>query len=178
MITIFDLETTGLVGAKGKEQLHQPHITEFYGVQLDNNLKFVRDFDTLIKPPVPIPEHLEKMIGITNEMVANAQTFLEVYKKIIRVFLGSHTIVAHNLSFDENVLITELKRIGKEYHFPYPPMKFCTVEQSMHVKGYRLKNSELYKIATGKTITGAHRAKNDVKATFQSYKWLKEKKIK
>lgn len=176
MITIFDLETTGLVGAKGKDQLYQPHITEFYGVQVDNNLKFVRDFDTLIKPPVPIPHHLEKMIGITNEMVANAPTFLEVVKQIIKVFLGSHTIVAHNLSFDEEVLITELKRIGKQYHFPYPPIKFCTVEQSMYIKGYRLKNGELYKIATGKELVDAHRAKNDVKATFQSFKWLRGQK--
>jgi len=176
MITILDLETTGLVGAKGKDQLHQPHITEFYAMQVDNNLKFVRDFDTFIKPPVPIPSHITKITGIDDEMVANAPTFLQVYKKIIEVFFCSHTIVAHNLSFDEEVLITELKRIGKEYHFPYPPIKFCTVEQSMHIKGHRLKNNELYNIATGKDIENAHRAKNDVLATFESYKWLRNQK--
>ena len=173
MITILDLETTGLVGAKGKDQLYQPHITEFYAMQVDNKFNFVKDFETLIKPPVPISQFLEKKIGITNEMVVNAPTFLEVYKNIIKVFLGSHTIVAHNLSFDEEVLITELTRIGKQFHFPYPPIKFCTVEQSMYIKGYRLKNSELYKIATGKEIVNAHRAKNDVLATFESFKWLR-----
>ncbi len=174
MITLLDLETTGLVGAKGKDQLYQPHITEFYAMQVDNDLNFVRDFDTLIKPPIPIPGFIEKLIGITNEMVADAPTFIQAHKKIIEVFYCSHTIVAHNLPFDEEVLITELKRIGKEHHFPYPPIKFCTVEQSMHIKGFRLKNSELYALATGKEIVGAHRAKNDVEAMFESFKWLKE----
>ena len=176
MITILDLETTGLVGAKGKDQLYQPHITEFYAMQVDNKFNLVRDFETFIKPPIPIPQHIEKLIGVTNEMVKNAPTFLQVYKKIIRVFLGSHTIVAHNLSFDEEVLITELKRIGKQYHFPYPPIKFCTVEQSIHIKGHGLKNGELYKIATGKEIVNANSAKYDVLATFESFKWLRSQK--
>lgn len=173
MLTIVDTETTGLVQAKGSDQLHQPHFTEFYAMQVDNNGKFVRDFNTLIKPPIPIPKFLEKQIGITNEMVANAPTFLQVYKKIITVFFGSHTMVAHNLSFDLGVLVQELQRIGKEHHFPYPPIHFCTVEQSMHIKGFRLKNTELYEIATGKEMVGAHRAKVDTLATYESYKWLK-----
>jgi hypothetical protein len=71
------------------------------------------------------------------------------------------------------MLITELQRLGKEYHFPYPPSKFCVIEQSMHLKGYRLKNSELYKLATGKTIEDIHRARADLMATYEIYKWLK-----
>lgn len=173
MITIFDQETTGLIRAKGSDQLHQPHLTEIYAMQVDNDFNFVREFEALIKPPVPIPGFLEKQIGITNEMVRNAPTFIEVYKEITNVFFQSWTVVAHNLSFDESVLIEELKRIGKEYHFPYPPIKYCTVEQSMHLKGHRLKNDELYFLATGKRIEGAHRAKADVLATFESFKWLK-----
>ena len=177
MITIFDLETTGLVGAKGKDQLHQPHIIEFYGMQVDNDFNFVRDFETFIKPPIPIPAFITKINNITNEMVKDAPTFLEVYKKIIRVFWCSHTVVAHNLTFDEEVLIIELKRINKEYNFPYPPIKFCTVEQSMHIKGYRLVNDELYKLATGKELVGAHRSRADVLATFESFKWLKANNV-
>jgi DNA polymerase III epsilon subunit-like protein len=169
-----DSETTGLIKAEGSDILYQPYLTEFYAMQVDNHGKLVREFGTLIKPPIPIPGFLEKQIGITNQMVANAPTFIQVYKKIISVFFCSHTVVAHNLTFDEGVLINELKRIGKEHHFPYPPVKFCTVEQSMHLKGYRLKNSELYFLATGREIEGAHRAKVDTQATFESYKWLRK----
>lgn len=172
-ITIFDQETTGLLKAKGSDILHQPYLTEIYAMQVDNKGNLIKEFETLIKPPIPIPNFLEKQIGITNEMVNTAPTFIQIYKKIIEVFFRSHTIVSHNLSFDEGVLINELKRIGKEHHFPYPPIKFCTVEQSMHIKGYRLKNGELYTIATGKEMVGAHRAKADVLATYESYKWLK-----
>ena len=174
MITIFDLETTGLVGAKGRDLLHQPHITEFYGLQVDEKFNKVRDYYTLVKPGKQIPGFLEKQIGITNEMVKDAPPFIDVWKKMAYVFFGSHTIVAHNLSFDLEVTICELKRIRKEHHFPYPPIHFCTCEQSMHIKGHRLKNGELYEIATGKELVDAHKAKNDVMATFESFKWLKE----
>lgn len=175
-ITVFDQETTGLLKSKGSDILHQPYLTEIYAMQVDAKGNLIKEFETLIKPPMPIPSFLEKQIGITNEMVINAPTFLQVYKQIIGVFFCSHTVVAHNLSFDEGVLINELKRIGKEHHFPYPPIKFCTVEQSMHLKGHRLKNSELYTMATGQEIIGAHRAKNDVLATYESYKWLRKQK--
>lgn len=172
-ITVFDQETTGLLKPKGTDIIQQPHVTEIYAMKVSDDGVLIKEFESLVKPPVPIPDFLEKQIGITNEMVANAPTFLEIYKKIIEVFFGSHTVVAHNLSFDEGVLIYELTRIGKQFHFPYPPIKFCTVEQSLHLKGYRLKNNELYKLATGKDLEGAHRAKIDVQATYESYKWLK-----
>jgi len=171
--TIFDQETTGLLRPEGSDERLQPHLTEIYAMQVNKKGELIREFESLIKPPIPIPTFLEKQIGITNEMVKNAPTFIEVYKEIMKVFFCSHTVVAHNLTFDEGVLIHELRRIGKEHHFPYPPIKYCTVEQSMHIKGHRLKNSELYKIATGKEIIGAHRAKVDVMATYESYKWLK-----
>ena len=172
-ITILDLETTGLVRAKGSDQITQPYITEFYALKVDSKFNFVRDFETYVQPPIPIPRHIEKMIGITNQMVATAPTFLEVFQEISKMFFCSHTMVAHNLPFDLEVLIKELSRIGKEHHFPYCPIQFCTCEQSMHLKGHRLKNNELYELATGEEMTGAHRAKNDVMATFESFKWLR-----
>ena len=174
-ITIFDVETTGLVKAKGSDQITQPHMTEFFALKVNSKDGTYKEFETHIKPPIPIPSHIEKMIGITNQMVANAPTFLDVYKMITNAFFCSHTMVAHNLPFDLEVLILELARIGKEHMFPYPPIHFCTVEQSMHIKGHRLKNDELYMLATGKKLIGAHKARNDVMATYESYKWLVKK---
>lgn len=173
-ITILDFETTGLLEAMGTPLALQPFATELYAMQVDGEGNLVNEVNTLIKPPIPIPDFLVKAIGITNEMVANAPVFSEIYKEVVEVFLCSHTMVAHNLPFDQGILWCELARLGKEKNFPLPPIKFCTVEQSMHLKGYRLKNSELYELATGKEIEGAHRAKNDVLATYESYKWLKE----
>ncbi len=171
-ITIFDLETTGLVEAKGSDPITQPYITEYFALKVNPKDGTYREFESYIKPPIPIPHHIEKLIGITNQMVANAPTFLDFHKEIIKSMFCSHTIVAHNLPFDLEVLRGELARIGKEYQFPYPPIHFCTVEQSMHIKGHRLKNNELYELATGKELVGAHKARNDVWATYESYKWL------
>lgn len=173
MITTFDTETTGLTKAAGNDLFAQPHLVEIYAMQTDGAGNLVAEYETLIKPPIPIPKATTKIHGITDYDVRDSPTFAEVYRDIVTVFFGSHTVVAHNLSFDEWMIIYELRRIGKEHHFPYPPIKFCTVEQSLHLKGHRLKNNELYEIATGKELVDAHQAKNDVMATFESYMWLK-----
>lgn len=178
MITIFDLETTGLRLAEGNDLSVQPYMVEIYAIQVDDNDNIIKEMHQLIKPPIPIPYVTTKIHGISDYDVRNSPTFVEIYKDLCEVFFESHTMVAHNLSYDKGVTIDELKRIGKEYSFPYPPINFCTVEQSMHIRGYRLKNGELYKIATGLEIIDAHQAKNDVLATFESYKWLKSQRKK
>jgi len=176
IVTVWDTETTGLLKPEGNDEAIQPHIIEIYAIQVDGNGKILLELNTLIKPPIPIPEFITKINGISNNDVKDSPTFVEVYREVADVFFGSHSSVAHNETFDRGMLINELKRIGKEFHFPYPPISFCTVEQSMHLKGYRLKNSELYKLATGKEIINAHQAKADVLATWESYKWLKSQR--
>ena len=172
MITIFDCETTGFLKAKGNPLSVQPHIIEVYAMQIDEDFNLINEIDTFVKPPIAISKKITSITGITDDDVKNAPTFLEIYPGLLNVFWKSHTVVAHNLSFDEGMLINELKRIDKVYSFPFPPHKFCTVEQSMHLKGRRLKNGDLYELATGKKLENAHRAKNDVMALFESYKWL------
>lgn len=173
MLVVWDTETTGLLLPKGNDIAVQPHIVEIYALQIKDNGDINNELHLLIKPPIPIPYVTTKIHGISDEDVKDSPTFAEAYQDICGVFFESHTSVAHNESFDRGMLINELTRIGKEFHFPYPPISFCTVEQSMHLRGYRLKNDELYFIATGKHIVDAHQAKNDVLATFESYKWLK-----
>lgn len=178
MITIFDTETTGLLKPFGNDLSVQPHMVEIYAIQVDEKDNIKLELDTLIKPPIPIPEFTTKIHGITDHDVTDAPTFAQAFIKIADAFFGSHTVVAHNLNFDLWIIIYELMRIGKEFQFPYPPIRFCTVEQSMHLRGHRLKNFELYKIATGKDLYNAHKAKVDVHATWASYKWLKSGVIK
>ena len=145
MITILDFETTGLLKPEGNSLAAQPHAIELYAMQLspDNNYEIVCDFHSYFKPPIPIPEHLTKHVhGISDYDVSNAPTFGECYKQIADVFFGSHTVIGANITFDMGILINELKWIDKEHKFPYPPIWYCTIEQSMHIRGHRLKNSE------------------------------------
>ena len=177
MITIFDWETTGLEQPEGNHPNVQPFAIEIYAMQVDEDGNLINELETFVKPPTPISPLITKITGITNNDLRDAPTFAEIYRDLSAVFFGSHTSVAHNLAFDKSIIIHESRRIGKEHNFPYPPIDFCTVEQSLHIKGHRLKNSELFEIATGKTLEGAHRARVDVQATYESYLWLRSQNV-
>ena len=179
-IIILDVETTDLTSPEETDLIHQPHLTEIYCYKVTANKKmsFLDEFHSLFKPPIPIPYYITKLTGIDDYTVKKAPTFLQMYKKLYEFFLGCEMMVAHNLSFELKMIRFELQRIGKEFNFPFPPIHYCTVEKSMHLEGIRLKNDELYRLATGKEIEGAHRAKTDVMATFESFKWLRRKEKK
>ena len=173
---ILDLETTDLLQPTKADIAIQPYITELCALKINERYEIIDEMNTFIKPPIPIPPRITKLTGINDSTVERAPAFPEIFKQLANFFFGANTLIAHNLSFDLIVLVQELKRIKKQYAFPYPPVQFCTVEQSMHIKGYRLKNDELYKIATGKEMTEKHRARTDALATLESYKFLRGQK--
>jgi len=179
---IFDTETTELTKAEGTSLDFQPEMIEIYCLKVKETLKKsgkikykkIDSFHSYLKPQFPIPKYITKITGIDEYTVADAPAFLDIFSKLKKFFRNTDTLVAHNLAFDKRILRYELERISENSNadFYWPKYDFCTVEQSMHIKGYRLKNNELYQIATGKEIVGAHQAKVDVNATFESYKFL------
>lgn len=171
---VIDTETTGLLQPEGTALEYQPYIVEICAIRINDAFQRTGEVITLVKPPIPISEKVSKIHGIYDKDVKDKPTFPEIYRDLVDLFLGCHTMVIHNAPFDCNMLALELYRIGKQFQFPWPPIHYCTVEQSMHLKGHRLKLSELYEMATGKTeIVGAHRAENDVLALIDCYRWLK-----
>jgi len=169
---LLDVETTGLLRASERPLEDQPYITEIYALKRQGKKKLF--FHSLIKPPIPIPEEVVKITGITDEMVKDAPSFAQIYVNLFQFYLGVNVLVGHNVSFDAGVLEYELKRIDRVTRFPWPPQWFCTVEQSFSIKGRRLKLSELYLMATGEEFKGAHRAREDVEALAVCYDWLQE----
>ena len=174
-ICVIDFETTGLLPRKGSDLSLYPHAIEVFAAQIDPETdEIIKGINTLIKPPVLIPEKLTKHVhGISDDMVADAPVFVQIWRELAEVFLGAGVMVAANLMYDDGVLIHELMRIGKEWSFPYPPEKFCTIQNSVYLTGRRLKNSVLYEKITGKKLEGIHRTKVDAMATYENYKWLK-----
>lgn len=174
-IVFVDTETTGLPLPAGTELKYQPHIIDICAIKTDTELNVISRFNSFVKPPIPIPEKLTKNVHhISDQMVAKAPIFAELYRPLCEFFLGCHTFVAHNAPFDLGMLFIELRRLDNVHKFPWPPIHFCTVEQTLHFKGHRLHLSELYELATGeKEIPGAHRAENDVLALIECYRWLK-----
>jgi DNA polymerase III epsilon subunit-like protein len=172
---LIDTETTGLVKPEGTELSLQPHIIEIGALKINDDFEVIGQMDLLLCPPVPLPEIITKITGITQAQLEGKPAFSSIYKQLVDLFFGCHTFIAHNAAFDAALLRFELERIEKLTKFPWPPIHYCTVEQSIWVKGHRLKLSELYKIATGEDeIRGAHRAINDTRAMLECYKWLKK----
>lgn len=169
---VLDTETTGLLNPFGSDVNKQPRITEIAAIKLNDDLEEIERLDQLINPEIPIPEEITKITNITDKMVKDKPTFAAYFNVFSSFCFGVDYFVAHNASFDQSIIFYNLMRINKHMCFPWPPNVYCTIEQSRHIEGNRLKLAELYKIATGKEIIGAHRAMNDVEATVDCFRYL------
>ena len=175
---IFDTETTGLLKADANDISEQPYIIELALITFvdEHPFEIMDKYSTLIKPPIAISEEITRITKITKEDLEDAKTFIQVYDEIAANFLGCTRMIGHNLPFDRGMLANELVRIDKLINFPWPMQHICTVEASMSLKGYRLSLDKLYKEATGREITGWHRALGDTEHALECYKWLRTKK--
>ncbi|MDI6641427.1 MAG: single-stranded-DNA-specific exonuclease RecJ [Elusimicrobiota bacterium] len=88
---VVDIETTGLHPLFDE-------IVEIAAIKIKNFVP-IDKFYSLIKPNRKIPKSVIEIHGITDDMVANAPSIVDVLPKFIE-FVGSSTIVAHNSSFD------------------------------------------------------------------------------
>lgn len=168
LTNVFDTETTGLLKPDGARLEDQPRIIEFGITQLDSNYKVVREANWLINPGVELPPEITKITGLTDKDLKDKPSFIEVLPEIIEIFLGVDRVVAHNLPFDWGMLTNELKRIGAQYRFPYPPQQVCTVQLSQDlVYGRRARMVELYRDTLGHELAQTHRALDDVHALVE-----------
>lgn len=164
---IFDTETSDLIGNSLLADRHMPHIIEFYGCIVNEEGDVVEELDFLCKPPQPISETTTRITGITQEDVKDAPPFSHFADKVFELIESADTVVAHNLSYDKEVVNVEAKRLGREVAWPVDLV--CTVEQTEHLKGHRLSLSALHEYLFGEPFTGAHRARVDVEALAQCY---------
>lgn len=167
---IIDVESNGLVRNRTLKLDLQPSIIEFYGCIVDLKTgKVGKEFETFIKPPKPLSDEpapgdkktITQITGITNEMLKDAPSFADVSKTIFKIIEKAPVIIAHNASFDCECLDIEAERL--KYQIIWP-RKICTVQETVHLKGYRLNQGALYQELFGEPMTGAHRAKADVMA--------------
>ncbi len=165
-----DYETTGLLKPCVVPLDKQPHSIEYYGCLVDSEtLEIVSELDFLIKPPVTISAEITKITGITNDMVADAPKFGEIAEQIKTQIQQADRLVAHNASYERDMTLIEFQRLGIEIELP---RIFCTVEQSLHVRGYRQKLGDLHEFLFGERFSGSHRAREDVHALLRCYKEL------
>lgn len=163
--TIFDTETTGLVENRTLRIARQPEIIEFYACEVDlDSGTILRELDLLIKPRLKIPDFIVKHTGITNEMVEAAPPFEDVADSIVEFLERADVTIAHNVSFDKDVVEIELQRLQRKINWK---RSICTIEQSMHITGHRMNLSALHLHLLKEKFAGAHRAKADVAALIR-----------
>ncbi|PCI31030.1 MAG: DNA polymerase III subunit epsilon [Flavobacteriaceae bacterium] len=150
---IIDIETTGM-GVQGNK------ITEI-AIFIHDGAQVIATYDTLIDPECSIPYNITQLTGITNGMVQGAPKFYEVAKEIID-FTADCVFVAHNVSFDYNVMHKEFNELG----FTFKRKKLCTIRLSRKlIPG--LSSYSLGKMCVSQNIVinNRHRAKGDAEAT-------------
>ena len=160
MYTIIDIETTGN-GIKGNK------ITEISIFKFDGN-EIVDEYTTLVNPEAEIPYFITGLTGIDNAMVRNAPKFYEITDAILKITEGT-IFVAHNVSFDYNIIKHEFQTLGIDFN----RKKLCTVRLSRKlIPGYN--SYSLGKLCTALQIplTDRHRARGDAHATTLLFKKL------
>lgn len=129
--------------------------------------------DQLIRPTIPITEEITKMNNINNEMVRNAPTFKFLASDIRDLIERSDCVVAHHAAFDRDMVDLEFAKLGMT-KIAWPRI-ICTIEATLHLKGYRLSLSALYEYLFGVKFEGAHRARADVDALARIVVELRKK---
>lgn len=147
---VFDLETTGFSSEHDR-------IIEIGAVKYKNR-RCVDSFSCFVNPEIPIPFRIEKLTGINDSMVIDAQTIEEVLPKFIEFCEGA-VLVAHNADFDSGFIKAKAKQvmgIDKEY----------TVVDTVALARVLLPQLNRYKLdtvakAVGVSLENHHRAVDD-----------------
>jgi len=164
-LVILDFETTGLSPTYAR-------VIEV-GAILVKNEAIVGKLSQLMDPGCFIPYFITDITGITNQMIRGKPS-PEKFMPELKQFIGNRPILAHNASFDEKFLVSEMENIGKQIDNKF----LCTLKLSRRL----IPDSPNYKLST---LTShlkvklskehkAHRALNDVMSTFHVWMYLKE----
>ncbi len=145
----FDLETTGLDASSDE-------IIEIGAARFVDG-KLVEQYQSLVKPSIPIPPEITQLTGIDDEDVEDQPRIQEIVADIAS-FLGDSPVVAHNAQFDVSFL--------SKHHSLDRNLAIDTIELASII----LPSSPRYNLSTLATAMGielkhAHRAFDDALAT-------------
>ncbi len=153
---IFDIETTGFNPLK-------EDLLEIGAVKYKNGIR-IDEFSSLIRPGKEISEEIQKLTGITPEMVAEAPLPEDVLRKFQDFSLGS-VLVAHNARFDVRFITAKYQQLLGEKVLPvYLDTLGLARSVWPNFKSYRLNNvaKEL-----GIKLQNHHRATDDAQCAAE-----------
>ncbi|MEG2310866.1 MAG: PolC-type DNA polymerase III, partial [Clostridia bacterium] len=159
---VFDIETTGLDPKYDK-------ITEIAVCKVKNG-EIVDEYSTFVNPERLIPQKLQELTHITNEMVKDSPTVDAMLPEFLEFCKGS-ILVAHNAKFDVSFIRENALSLKLEFN----PQVLDTLTMSRELYT-TFENHKLGTIAKelGVRLEGAHRAINDTRATAEIFLKMQE----
>ena len=166
---VFDLETTGFSAEVDR-------IIEIGAVKIKNG-EIVDNFSKFVNPKIPIPFRIEKLTGINDSMVMEAEPIEKMLPEFLE-FCGDAVMVAHNAGFDTSFIINNAERLGIKYD--------PTIMDTVLLAQFVIPNLHNYKLDTlckhlAVSLENHHRAVDDAQATAYIYlkmvKMLEERDI-
>ena len=161
-LAFVDIETTG-------SRFDRDRITEIGVKTLSKNQ--VCTWERLINPQTFIPQNIQRLTGITPQMMDDQPSFEEIAEELKRE-LENKIFVAHNARFDYGFIKASFKRVGIDFR----PKVLCTVklsrllfpDQSRHNLDTIIQIHQLQ-------VTARHRALGDADLLHQFWNVCEEK---
>lgn len=164
-LVIIDFETTGLSPDYSR-------VIEV-GAVIISGTKVVDKLSQLMYPGYSIPYFITEITGITNEMVKGKPS-PEKFMPTLKNFIGARPILAHNASFDQKFLISEMENIGNRIDNKF----LCTLKLArrliLDAPDYKLTTLISHLKVENLREHKAHRALNDVMATLEVWLYIKK----
>lgn len=159
---VIDIETTGLNSNPDYGEVN--HIIEVGAVKIERG-KITEKFSSFCTCPIPLPEEIVKLTGISNADLANAPSVKQVLKNL-RDFCKESEIVGHNVNFD----LGFLSYYGAKYRIAFKQAYADTLAMSRRLLKNKLVNYRLATIAEFfKLKFKGHRALNDAIVTAKIF---------
>ena len=160
---ILDTETTGLDPAAH-------YIVSVGAVRVHGRRIFPQEcLDRLVRPDRPIPAGATQVHGITDDMVADAPSFADVWPALAEIMQGT-LLIGHNIGFDAAIMRAECSRAG----IPWPEPAMLDTGHLFAALEPRVTDLNLEDIAgrLGLAPQGRHTALGDALVTAEIWSRL------
>lgn len=130
----------------------------------------IESYETLVEPPIAIPESSTEIHNITNEMVKGKPKIAAVIPQILAI-AADHIIIGHNISFDIDILL----QAAAKACIPCKLHKNQTLDTLRLARLYgqsEVNSLEALRNHFNIANEGAHRAMSDVIVNVQVFKHL------
>ena len=154
---VFDIETTGFSPTNNR-------IIEIGAVKVCGG-KIVDRFSTFVDPLVPIPFEIEKLTGITDDMVMGAEQIDVVLPQFLD-FCGDCILVAHNAQFDMSFIMENCDMQGISHDFTY--VDTVGIARIL-LPGQKKHTLDAVAKTLGVSLENHHRAVDDAEATAEIF---------